>query len=775
MDSATRSRFLHQLSLWAGDYIAQGRSPFRKTEIAPTLLTRQGQLMPDLVFWINQDSFVAGGFVIFPDSEDVELKNAQACAHSLGVRYFASWTKQHITFWHADDLSIHKQLAAPAADVTEQIDAFEAALVQLMDEFRTLAVLGACPPHELSYWHLTNLCLGVLHKALPGLSEHFRRSPELHQRHLAPLQTQAEDKLLISTARLLSLLFFDKIPYNIQPEKLDHALRYLTSELPQEEFGCLSPPEFEPDLDERSGVLFHHLLRRLDQIAIFKNPQRSAEVLRQLLHFSAPCQQLPDENTPCDIQLYGNSVPSDAPHFVEIDQPARLALKHLFRRVKDWPLGQHHGTDIFQLSTEQTALQGSACLFNETVLDTSHRNTCKARLRVVWPGQALEFNRSTPTWVFELCYLLGIMPEGSHLHLHLPLETLCGPFSAQLVTLMQEHFTVHEISQPHDKVIRLQATKQLEEAAEVRFAGDHHRTVSWSRLRRAEPEWLGLTLQLPSPLYQLLEKGLLRFTNETPDRLSKGLDCYYLSSLALRFQEALSASSGTSSRRSKWTPRIPKPSASVLKTLGELALEGLSAAEQQKRVDLELARLLDTEVTSAGHLPSRKKNSSSPEQGAIDKKELQNRIIQAVKVRGLPEFPTHYLYDFFRPPLTEYPHERAPWTIDNEFMGTFTLKDLDGKELTISEEYLAHGLVLASYGSKPPQLPDDPAICTAIVSRYLADLADIHTMIWRESHAGLPDSTAANRLVSKIWRGLTLPPWPMVEKFLQRFQISPTT
>lgn len=141
----THTRFIQQLCQWATTYIAQGRSPFRKTEPGNTLFTQFGLQTPDLVFWINQDSFVAGGFVLISDHEKTDLNAAQACAHALGVNYFALWSAQSLTIWQADSLTTIKEWPVPQ-DVSEQaIDKFEALLVELMDEFRTLAVLGACP------------------------------------------------------------------------------------------------------------------------------------------------------------------------------------------------------------------------------------------------------------------------------------------------------------------------------------------------------------------------------------------------------------------------------------------------------------------------------------------------------------------------------------------------------------------------------------------------------------------------------------------------------
>lgn len=778
MDTATRNTFLQQISHWASEYIAQGHSPFRKAELSPTLVTSKGEQAPDLVFWINQDSLVAGGFVLFTDSEDFDLDTAKACAHALGISYFASWSTQNITFWRVDDLAVHKQLPAPNAGV----DSFEDALIQLMDKFRTLAVLGACPPDKFSYWHLTNLCIGVHNRALPSLSEHLRRDPIRHQKHLAPVEIQAKEKLLISTARLLTLLYFDKIPYNIQPENLDHALCYLAGELPQQPFACLKSSDDEPKLDEDSAVLFLHLLRRLDQIAIFNNKERTCQLLTQLLIHSALCRvtQHAPGSTCANISIYCNHVPDAAQHLIEVDQPARLALKHLLRQLMDWPLGQQHASDIFQLQATPAMKQPEeqkveACLFNMATLDTHHRNNCLTHLKLIWQGRVFNFHQSTPTWAYEFCYLLGIMAQQSTLDAYLPANILSSPFSHIVIKLLQDQFTLFEISRQTQYIIHITAKKGRDDTAQVHLQGEQQRILAWEDLRHAEPEWFALALSISDTLYQLMEQGIVRFNTSDPTANRQGLAYYQNSTLAQSYRHHLRPKINRF-KRLKWQPRIPQPSDIILEALSALEIDDPNEAAQQATIDAELERLLDIEIATVSPAPAATINHNSHRETKIDKKELRAKIIHLVQVRGLTEFPTHYLYEFFRPSLSLYRSGDIPWEISEEFMGTYLLKNTQhGKNIAVSvtNEFLAHAIVLASHGEAQILLPDDNIICATIVTRYLNDLDEIHTMIWRECHATLHKRGSANRQVSKVWKSLSLPPWNIIEKFLKRFQINP--
>lgn len=777
MDTVTRERFLQQISHWAQDYIATGRSPFRKTEISAQIITSQGLQSPDLVFWINQESFVAGGFILFPDEEHFDMDAALACSQTLGIRYFATWTAQTITVWCVDDQSIHSQFLPPKGAENDCIDQFEDLLIQLMDEFRTLAVLGLCPPEKLSFWHLTNLCIGAHERALPLLSEHFRRNPELHSKHLPSFETQARLKLSLSIARLLTLLYLDKIPYNLQPENLDHALSYLASELDEQSFGDLKPMPNEPDLDENSAVLFHHLLRRLDQISIFANQDRAIHVLNQLLEHGSLCLDAETvcENSDFNMLLFCNTAPCPTEQLIEVDQPARLALKYLLRKLRGCPTGQHHYTDLLQLQGLQHAegslqpLNIKACLSGATAPSTQQRNTLLTHLRLNAPNRNFELHRSTPTWVYHLCYVLSIMTTGSQLNVQVPSSLLSSPFSERLIRWLQEDFTLFGIRSRTTQVVHLTLQKGTIDTTQTLFSGAQERQVPWSELRQHEPEHFALTLLLPEVPYQLLQRNLVQFVTQTVKE-SNGTELFNQSSIGQCFNYYLQPKVDRA-KRSKWQPRIPQPSAAILDALEEFHLD--NGAEQSPRIDQELERLLNIEISSLGFTTEQAKGHPSHRATKEDKKALAKKIIQLIQVRGVPEFPTHYLYEFYLPELSKFPQPTTPWEISSEFMGTYQLKnsDIDSPELTVDNEFTAHAIVLASYNNSAINLPNDRDICSTIVTRYLADLDDIHTTIWRECHAAIHQNDAANRFVRKLWNELELPPWNTIEKYLKRFNI----
>lgn len=770
MDHETRTRFTQQLCHWATTYIAQGRSPFRKAEPGSTVHTSCGPQTPDIVFWINQDSFVAGGFLLLPDNEQHDLEAAQACAYALGVNYFAQWTMSSLSIWQADTLEKIHDWPLPAQNDSKAILKFEALLVQLMDEFRTLAVVGACPPEKLSFWHLTNLCLATQSKALPSLSEHLRRTRSQELKTLESAISVANDKLTMSTARLLSLLYFDQLPYNIQPENLDQALQNLVSALPREQFDGLQAHDDEPPLDERSAVLFHHLIRRLDQIAIFTSTQRSSNVIRQLLANSSPLPQSHDATAelPAALTLiHSNLLPHQGIQLIEADQPQRLALKHLLRHINNWPCGQQHCDQVFKITPPLDSTCLIAHLYNEQRPAVGHRNTWLAQIKAAWSGQPVELPRNAPQWSYELAYLLGIAPEDSTLHLTLPLASLQGETGHILFAVIRQRLTATNIRLVDANVVALQLTKDCRPDQLVEIAGQQPLQLKWQEVCRQGCGWLAVILQAGGVLHQLMVQHRLTFIPHDHEPSAPDNTIYLRSSLASQLVHYLTARRGTKKNDPFTLP--PQPSAMVLEALSSLPLEGLSPTKQQTVIDFELNRLLGIE----GEVLSADTTTQPIQNEQVDKKALEEKITHALSIKGVPDFPTHYLYDFFRPQTTSYPATQTPWHISSEFMGSFTLSSENEKTLEIGNEYLAHAICLASHVHPQAELPDDLAICQQIVTRYLNDLQQVYNLIARECHASLPTSTAANRLVSKIWKSLPLPPWSLVQEHLQRFQIPP--
>lgn len=546
----------------------------------------------------------------------------------------------------------------------------------------------------------------------------------------------------------------------------------MSSELPQLQFDCLQSFSDEPELDDRSAVLFHHLLRRLDQISIFTDRNRAADVIWQLLKVKSPTPTTQNESlkqTTTATLIYSNIVPENDPQLVEVDQPQRLALKHLLRQLNQWPEGQQHCDQIFNISPALTSKTMIAHLYNSNRPEAHYRNTWQAQLKLAWSGLRIELPRTTATWCYELCYLLGISAHQSILQLTLPLAVLQGGFGATFFSLLEHNFTLSSITKLTEQTLALELVKREDPERIVTIeAADLHQ-LSWKELFNRGPQWLAIALQASNELVQLIDDHQLTFDLANETEHHQGIAIYHQSSLAKQLDYYLHGAEESQKKNSD-SRRLPQPSIAVLDALVDLSLDELDSADQQVTIDQELEQRLSVSIDTLESNTAKHKPAPTSTEKA-DKKALEQKIIDLLNVEGIPLFPTHYLYDFFRPATSNYPSEDLPWQIDNEFMGTFTLKNNSNAELEISNEYLAHAIVLASCTQKSLDLPDDIDICRQIILRYLADLHRIRNLIGRECHASLPTSATANRLAGKIWKSLPLPPWNLVENYIQRFQV----
>ena len=91
--------FRRHLLAWFEARLADGRTPFRRVEERPPLLTEGGAL-PDLVLWINRDSLLAGALILIPEKPDPgTLRQGAITAAALGLTQFITWEAQAVNLW----------------------------------------------------------------------------------------------------------------------------------------------------------------------------------------------------------------------------------------------------------------------------------------------------------------------------------------------------------------------------------------------------------------------------------------------------------------------------------------------------------------------------------------------------------------------------------------------------------------------------------------------------------------------------------------------------
>ncbi|MFO7831232.1 MAG: hypothetical protein R6V18_04545 [Desulfuromonadaceae bacterium] len=460
------------LRIQARTIITQGRYPFRKVSTDTELLTSEGHITPDIVFWINRDSCIAGGCVLFTPQGEIStqsLRQGGACADALALNQFATWSPTEIVIWQAGTLEKRFEIK-PLSDLD--------GLTELLDQFKILAVIEAKSNSELTGWHLTNLCLQTVNQGTLNLSAYLRRK-NLSDSESATYQ--ARNKLILCVARMLYALHAGTIQTQTKPEHLDITLRELT--LTEQKNLAVGP---EPELDKKSSILLHNLLQRLDQIRLFRDkPERTCAMLDQILANTIP--------KGCSLQQHSFKIPQAQISIftpetdpgsldLEVDTGARLLLKNLARHMS----GISSGTttqyeEIFAIPVPVERSHTNACFSSLAKPDTTGFEALNAHMRMAWPGRRIHLTKSSPMGLWQLTYTLGIIAEGSSIYARIAPELFLANGCDKVLTLIHTCTTLVSAAYPPgaQSVELLLHKTPPQQTSSTTFTASHTINVSW--------------------------------------------------------------------------------------------------------------------------------------------------------------------------------------------------------------------------------------------------------------------------------------------------------
>jgi hypothetical protein len=788
MEHRTLRQLAEQLAHWGESLIARGRSPLRKIETFPSLLTSCGPQNPPLVFWINRDSFMAGGVVFFPAAVDPQtLATGRCCAQALGLKYFLTWTSSEIIFWDAlpfdpvagKTLKVGKTAQPTAGD-------FQEALQRLMEEIKIMAVLGAVPPPELSAHYLANLCRTTLLAVRPLLTDAYRiaRSEQKSPETDLPAEVLAEGKAIVTLGRLLSLTLWNPSAAIVQPGDLEQVLAASLALLPPELAGILHAAEEEHPLPEEAAVRFHLLFRRLAQLHTATDHPRRGQALSLLLEhestrlggFPLPFPLQPAQ-APVLLINPDRLYPETAPP-IEIAPRPILVMTALLRQFQGTPPAVCQATTLWQAPAVAAPHLISGTLSGRRPPGSTQRHTCKALLRTSWPTRRFGLSPRAPAWAWEFLHLLGLATEGATIELRLPDRWLSTDFGRLLIELIKEQFTLDQLADDQQGWLCLRLFKDLRPGHLTTFRQSNgaSRQVSWQRLRAAHPSLLILAWTLPDELFGLLDDGRLALPADEhwKPRREPALYLYTRSTLGRFLWQMVSGGRSLPQRRylrkDLLQAGLPIPEVPALGPLRQLADSAGQTLPSLQEIDRELARWLGKSVSLTGLSgePGSRPDLAGPP-SPTDQSGLAEEIAVQIFVDGLPRFPEHYLFDYYRPQLADY-HFNAPLVLAGQFFETVELHDRQGLVLQIEGRETARALLLAAAsatGDRHVQLPTDSEILTAILDRYLADLDTLRHNLLRETHRRLSDPQAALALAEKIWTGHGLPDWSLLAETIQ--------
>ncbi len=523
MDQQTLHLFCKQLIHWAEDVLESGRSPFRRAEPFFSLLTVAGEISPPLILWINRDSFMAGGVLLFPDiCAEESLAGGRACAQALGLRHFVTWAPREIAIWEErGDTAVRcKVLPMPDAGAISP-ELFCDLFRTLLEELKPLAVSGAVPAADLSPFYLANLCRLARRSATPFLSEAFRIGcAEARQKSTEVPASAALQQVHLTFLRQMALLLEDRLPPAIQPEGFDRALLFALDSLPPALRRPLDVNPWEIPLPAASAVRLQHLNRRLTQLRFVEDIPRCLHTLGILFENaggelgSTSLPPLPGEAPAATLLLYPDRCYPAAEITAEIASAPMLAFTALLRHLRgEKPV--HQAVHSFALGEISPPALIRGILHAGDRATASNRHRLTAGLRLSWPNRRFSFLPGSPDWLYELLHLLGLAGDGARVVLDIPDAWLTAPYGVLLHTVIVEYFYLNRLERLPEGV-RIDLRKGMTGPAEITTlnGAEGERQMPWAQLRENSLSFLSLALDLPAPLLLLLEDRRLQVPQE---------------------------------------------------------------------------------------------------------------------------------------------------------------------------------------------------------------------------------------------------------------------
>lgn len=769
MDSSLLEKFRLQLASWVEARLESQRLPFQRLEICPRTLTERGRLAPDMVLWINRDSQLAGSMILLPVTvNEKTLADGQALAKALGLGHFTTWAAREVAVWGlatGTPEKLNSFFLPPANRIIPQD--FQDTLDDLLEQLKIVTVTQAPSNSEYSTHYFANLCLRNLQELAPGLAVSAR---------LSGGQTAADEwveqapreKAWMSLWRMLFLLWQGRLPPGLQPERLENAISYALDELAEGTLEWLAPQENEPPLPEEEAVRLYHLAGRLRQLGWPRDTSSATELISLLLkeaahRFSVEAPELPWATADAELRVFCQ--PDDAPGAgrIVIAPRAYLAGSALHEALSERPGRSTFAEELNSLGSGQTWASASAVLNSPQKLSHQESKAKLILLRNVWPNRRFDLPRNTPTWLWDMLFLSGLISK--EISLTLPEEWHMAAGLETLWNVLKGHWQISElnISDSGYQSLRLLHTPSGVSTCQV-HRGDQKisipNTLGTTYLPGTIQLWLQGHLDVVEMVIEKMTFGLGEHWQEDQEQLQLGAHLYLQTTLGSYLWSLCSSSAPLPEQHETLQAiqahGVPIPNEQILSEL---------AMTMALHVNIEAeAELLNNEFKGLfGEIPAVENLSKvKPPSGTIKmKRKLRlssDQITAKVFMDGLPLFPDHYLMEVYRPSLTSY-QLKGPMEIVESFFDRVSLQAI-GKDYTIEVAggILAEALILASHCNEGEvALPNDEQLLEEIVLKYRNDLNKLWEDLTRECRGATPLRQSAVKLARRIWQEHGLP------------------
>jgi len=737
-------RFIDQIASWAATLVEQGTLPFRRIERERDLVTRLGRLRAPMVFWINRDSYMAGGVLFFPrPGTSVDYDQASAVSEALGLSSFASWEHDCIQVTRLLDDSFQSKRIWQLEKKDPTPADFNTGLRTLLDSLKMNAVTQAVPPGKLSTSVLLNLCLQTLDDLNAECDD---------------AETAAQSILVLT--RLLLALQADALPAGLQPERMDRAIRFHLGNLPAD-LESLKPLAEEHELPQLHNTKLHNLWHRLRQLLPAMPPGRIAELCRLLLdHFTINKIRLGGMNPAQELLTVNHPGCTEPALRCEIGQTEFLALTALHRHLADLPAIEQR-TELWSPKPLPAHSSQLVRLAETKQPSAADRQRFTTLLRQSWPHRRIPLTAAVPTWIWEAIHLLGHLPDGGEWHADIPAKWLLSDDSQPFWEIICEEFTLLHLSLPAAERCLVQLKRGTVATATTLEGELCKERIPWLDLRKQSRRWIWLLLHLPAETFRLCRNGKLipAGTLTRTEHLQLAIETYLGTSFCLETARLLKMEPVTIGHGSLVSDLIghdfPFPT--------EAALQKLQDHLEQKR---EIPRDEILPILFSGRADQLKPPQANYGWGEgsgtkrASNRELNESLKQLI-AENAPDFPEQYLYRFSSDQLKTI--QIPPGLRFQEmFFGQILLESEEGTVDVSSQAEAACMLVASAMGLGNLRLPCSGGDCEEVYRRFRQDLHQLRHQLEVTATRQVGDKRKALRIVKSSWSRAALPPWETV-------------
>ncbi len=774
MDPTLLQQFRHQLADWIETRLDSQRLPFQRLEICPRTLTDQGHLVPDLVLWINRDSQLAGSMILLPDVVDNQLlAEGASLSKALGLGHFATWAAREVSIWNVasgESNLLHTFALSSASRITP--DDFQQTLDDLLEKLKVVTITSAPSMAEHSAHYFANLCLRNLEELAPGLTIGAR---------LAAGQSAADEwvehapreKAWMSLWRVLFLLWKERLPPGLQPERLELAIHYALTDLIEGQLSWIDIQDDEPPLPEDVAVRLYHLACRLRQLGWPHSDEHAEQLICLLLkesthHFGLKSPRLPwptDETT-----LWVNCPPPQSAGNCSLIAPRAYLAGWIFKTSLQKRAEDNIYGESLQMSAATKHLTSAvAVLLEPQTLNRKERDARLILLRQVWPSRRFDLPHNAPAWLWDALYLAGLITDD--LSLTLPQGWHRAPGILSLWEILTERYKIAEIS---DNGTEAQSLRFVQDAKNATSMQVHRSSqtieVSYELSATQKPGttqvWLKASEEVVTLLHNQSMTGICSHSSDWPEPLTWGVFLFLQTRLGRYLWDICSDRSPIPEFNTVTDAvlafGVPLPNEIIL---SDLNLTGSPATQTLPEPDLlereffsifgSIPDLPERSIPIVSYAPkTRRRSSSAP----------TDQIAAKIFLDGIPRFPEHYLMHLYRPILTHY-DLYGPLEVAEEFFDRISLRAIaQDHTIEVSGKVVADALIFASYaGEARISLPEDEQLLEELVLHYRSDLKRLWDDLIRECRRFEPHRQIAINLAQRIWKQQGLPPKSALE------------